>query len=76
MNENVYTYMFTDLKNQIGDKALEAAEFKARLIQEQAEKEQLQEQLKHFNAAVLASDEALKELFEEAKTKLEDTNEI
>ncbi|VTS35653.1 Uncharacterised protein [Streptococcus anginosus] len=75
MNENVYTYMFTDLKNQIGDKALEAAEFKARLIQEQAEKEQLQEQLKHFNA-VLASDEALKELFEEAKTKLEDTNEI
>ena len=75
MNENVYTYMFTDLKNQIGDKALEAAEFKARLIQEQAEKEQLQEQLKHFNA-VLASDEALKELFEEAKTKLEDKNEI
>lgn len=75
MNENVYTYMFTDLKNQIGDKALEAAEFKARLIQEQAEKEQLQEQLKHFNA-VLASDEALKELFEESKTKLEGTNEI
>ncbi|ALL03438.1 hypothetical protein SanJ4211_1351c [Streptococcus anginosus] len=75
MNENVYTYMFTDLKNQIGDKALEAAEFKARLIQEQAEKEQLQEQLKHFNA-VLASDEVLKELFEEAKTKLEGTNEI
>lgn len=75
MNENVYTYMFTDLKNQIGDKALEAAEFKARLIQEQAEKKQLQEQLKHFNA-VLASDEALKELFEEAKTKLEGTNEI
>ena len=75
MNENLYTYMFSDLKNQIGDKALEAAEFKARLIQEQAEKEQLQEQLKHFNA-VLASDEALKELFEEAKTKLEDTNEI
>lgn len=75
MNENVYTYMFTDLKNQIGDKALEAAEFKARLIQEQAEKEQLQEQLKHFNA-VLASDETLKELFEEAKTKLEGTNEI
>lgn len=75
MNENVYTYMFTDLKNQIGDKALEAAEFKARLIQAQAENEQLQGQLKHFNA-VLASDEALKELFEEAKTKLEDTNEI
>lgn len=75
MNKNVYTYMFTDLKNQIGDKALEAAEFKARLIQEQAEKEQLQEQLKHFNA-VLVSDDALKELFEEAKTKLEGTNEI
>lgn len=75
MNENVYTYMFTDLKNQIGDKALEAAEFKARLIQEQAEKEQLQQQLNHFNA-VLASDEALKELFDEAETKLEGTNEI
>ncbi|MFR7397543.1 MAG: hypothetical protein ACLUTM_03230 [Streptococcus constellatus] len=75
MNKNVYTYMFTDLKNQIGDKALEAAEFKARLIQEQAEKEQLQQQLNHFNA-VLASDEALKELFDEAETKLEGTNEI
>lgn len=75
MNENVYTYMFTDLKNQIGDKALEASEFKARLIQEQTEKEQLQQQINHFNA-VLASDEALKELFEEAKTKLEDANEI
>lgn len=75
MNENVYTYMFTDLKNQIGDKALEAAEFKARLIQEQAEKEQLQQQLNHFKA-VLASDEALKELFDEAETKLEGTNEI
>lgn len=75
MNENLYTYMFTDLKNQIGDKVLEVAEFKARLILAQTEKEQLQQQITHFNA-VLASDEALKELFEEAKTKLEDTNEI
>ncbi len=75
MNENVYTYMFTDLKNQIGDKALEAAEFKARFIQEQTEKEQLQQQITHLDA-VLASDEALKELFDEAKMKLEGTNEI
>ena len=75
MNENLYTYMFTDLKNQIGDKTLEVAEFKARFIQEQAEKEQLQQQINHFDA-VLASDEALKELFDEAKTKLEGTNEI
>ena len=75
MNENVYTYMFTDLKNQIGDKTLEVAEFKARFIQEQAEKEQLQQQINHFDA-VLASDKALKELFDEAKMKLEGTNEI
>lgn len=75
MNENLYTYMFTDLKNQIGDKTLEVAEFKARFIQEQAEKEQLQQQINHFDA-VLASDKALKELFDEAKMKLEGTNEI
>ena len=75
MNENLYTYMFTDLKNQIGDKTLEVAEFKARFIQEQAEKEQLQQQINHFDA-VLASDKALKELFDDAKMKLEGTNEI
>ncbi|WP_152904416.1 hypothetical protein [Streptococcus constellatus] len=50
MNENVYTYMFTDLKNQIGDKALEAAEFKARLIQAQAENENLQARVQELEA--------------------------
>ena len=50
MNENVYTYMFTDLKNQIGDKALEAAEFKARFIQEQTENENLQARVQELEA--------------------------
>ena len=50
MNKNVYTYMFTDLKNQIGDKALEASEFKARLIQEQAENENLQARVQELEA--------------------------
>lgn len=50
MNENVYTYMFTDLKNQIGDKALEVAEFKARLIQAQAENENLQARVQELEA--------------------------
>ncbi|WP_247948457.1 hypothetical protein [Streptococcus constellatus] len=50
MNENVYTYMFTDLKNQIGDKALEASEFKARLIQAQAENENLQARVQELEA--------------------------
>lgn len=50
MNKNVYTYMFTDLKNQIGDKALEAAEFKARLIQAQAENENLQARVQELEA--------------------------
>lgn len=50
MNENLYTYMFTDLKNQIGDKALEAVEFKARLIQAQAENENLQARVQELEA--------------------------
>jgi BMFP domain-containing protein YqiC len=42
--------MFTDLKNQIGDKALEAAEFKACLIQAQAENENLQARVQELEA--------------------------
>lgn len=50
MNENLYTYMFTDLKNQIGDKVLEVAEFKARLILAQAENENLQARVQELEA--------------------------
>jgi hypothetical protein len=53
--------MFTDLKNQIGDKALEAAEFKARLIQEQAEKEHFQQQVEDLQARVQELEALLEE---------------
>lgn len=61
MNENLYTYMFTDLKNQIGDKALEAAEFKARLILAQTEKEHFQQQAEDLQARVQELEALLEE---------------
>ncbi|WP_373110485.1 hypothetical protein [Streptococcus anginosus] len=61
MNENLYTYMFTDLKNQIGDKALEAAEFKARLILAQTEKEHFQQQVEDLQARVQELEALLEE---------------
>lgn len=61
MNENLYTYMFTDLKNQIGDKVLEVAEFKARLILAQTEKEHFQQQVEDLQARVQELEALLEE---------------
>ena len=69
MNENVYTYMFTDLKNQIGDKALEAAEFKARLILAQTEKEHFQQQVEDLQARVEELEALLEEQTQPAETE-------
>lgn len=69
MNENVYTYMFTDLKNQIGDKALEAAEFKARLILAQTEKEHFQQQVEDLQARVKELEALLEEQTQPAETE-------
>lgn len=59
MNETIYAAMIQDIAIQNANLLVEKSEFKARLTDSL-------EQLNHFKA-VLASNEALKELFEEAE---------
>ena len=70
MNENVYVYMLADYNNQLSDKTQSEIELKALLIVERNKSSLLEQELNNFNA-VLASDAALKELFDEAKEKLQ-----
>lgn len=70
MTEEIYTQMIQDLASKSANKEIEAAEFKARLVQSETEKGQFQTELAHLRA-VLASDTALQELFDEAEAKLE-----
>lgn len=71
MNENVYVYMLAEYQNQLTNKTQSAIELQALLIVEQSKSSLLQQELNSFNA-VLASDAALKELFDEAKEKLQE----
>lgn len=71
MNENVYVYMLAEYQNQLTNKTQSAIELQALLIVEQNKSSLLEQELNSFNA-VLASDTALKELFDEAKEKLEE----
>ena len=75
MTEEIYTQMIQDLAAKHANATVEAAEFKARLVQSETEKEQVKADLAHLRA-VLASDTALQELFEEAEKKMEVGNEI
>lgn len=70
MNENTYVAIITDLANQLANKAIDAAEFKARLTESQREKEQFIKELKIYRS-VLESDKDLMDLFEEIKNKIE-----
>lgn len=70
MTEEIYTQIIQELASKGANKEIEAAEFKARLIQSETEKEQAQAALAHLQE-VLASDTALQELFDEAEKKLE-----
>lgn len=71
MNENLYTHMIADLSDQIKNKTLESAEYRARLVQATEEKAQAVKDLA-FVQRVLDSDEGLKELFDEQAKKLEE----
>lgn len=71
MNENVYVYMLAEYQNQLTDKTQSEIKLQALLIVEQSKSSLLEKELNSFNA-VLASDAALKELFDEAKEKLEE----
>lgn len=71
MNENVYAYMLAEYQNQLTNKTQSEIELQALLIVEQRKSSLLEQELDSFNA-VLASDAALKELFDEAKEKLQE----
>lgn len=66
MEENIYVAIITDLANQLANKTVNEAEFKARLTQSQ----QLAQEVESYRS-VLESDKDLKDLFEEIKNKNE-----
>lgn len=70
MNENTYVAIITDLANQLANKTINEAEFKARLTNAQKEKAQLIKELEIYRS-VLESDKDLMDLFEEIKNKIE-----
>ena len=73
MNEQIYVSIITDLANQLANKSIDEAEFKARLTESQREVAQLSQELEIYHS-VLESDKDLKDLFEEIKNKNEVTN--
>ena len=73
MNEQIYVSIIIDLANQLANKSIDEAEFKARLTESQQETEQLIQELETYRS-VLESDKDLKDLFEEVKNKKEVTN--
>ena len=72
MNEQIYVSIITDLANQLANKSIDEAEFKARLTESQREVAQLAQELEIYRS-VLESDKDLKDLFEEIKSKNEVT---
>ena len=73
MNEQIYVSIITDLANQLANKSIDEAEFKARLTESHQEKEQLIKELEIYRS-VLESDKDLQDLFEEIKNKNEVNN--
>ena len=73
MNENNYVAIITELANQLASKSINEAEFKVRLTESQQLVTQLEQEVETYRT-VLASDNALRELFEEIKNKNEVTN--
>lgn len=70
MNEQTYVAIITDLANQLADKTINEAEFKARLTDSQQLVAQLTKEVESYRS-VLESDKDLKDLFEEVKNKKE-----
>ncbi|MFS9017792.1 hypothetical protein QM953_09905 [Streptococcus cristatus] len=70
MDENVYAYMLAEYQNQLTNKTQSEIELQALLIVERNKSSLLEQEVNNFND-VLASDAALKELFDEAKEKLQ-----
>lgn len=72
MNEQIYVSIITDLANQLANKSIDEAEFKARLTESQQLVAQLTQEVENYRS-VLESDKDLKDLFEEIKNKNEVT---
>lgn len=72
MNESTYVAIITDLTNQLANKSINEAEFKARLTESQEHVAQLVNEVESYRS-VLESDKDLKDLFEEIKSKNEVT---
>lgn len=70
MKENTYVSIITDLANQLANKTVNEAEFRARLTQSQQLVAQLAQEVESYRS-VLESDKDLKDLFEEVKNKNE-----
>jgi hypothetical protein len=62
--------MLAEYKNQLAEKTQSKIELQALLIVERSKSSLLEQEFNNLNA-VLASDTALKELFDEAKEKLQ-----
>lgn len=73
MNENTYVAIITDLANQLANKTVNEAEFRARLTQSQQQVAQLAQEVESYRS-VLESDKDLQDLFEEIKNKNEVNN--
>ena len=73
MKESTYIAIITDLANQLANKTINEAEFKARLTKSQEHVAQLVNEVESYRS-VLESDKDLKDLFEEIKNKNEVTN--
>lgn len=72
MNESTYVAIITDLADQLANKTINEAEFKARLTKSQEHVAQLVNEVESYRS-VLESDKDLKDLFEEIKNKNEVT---
>lgn len=72
MNEQTYVAIITDLANQLANKSINEAEFKARLTESQQLVVQLSLEVESYRS-VLESDKDLMDLFNEIKNKNEVT---
>lgn len=72
MNENTYVAIITDLANQLANKTVNEAEFKARLTQSQQLVAQLAQEVESYRNTI-ESDAELKALFEKIKNNKEVT---
>ena len=68
---NTTDRIINDLAVQLANKAIESANYKAYLEEAQEQLKQAQDQLARINN-VLDSDQALKDLFDEASQKMEE----